>query len=228
MCIWTKSSSSKELQVLHPCPHHKQAGFHFPWIHGFLPYSFRNPIIHPRHISYGALSRNSVPCSQRGTSYYNGRPGTQANSCTRGCSAITRAAAASPHHTFVTATIRNHLESVLNVWITSQVMQLIELEVFISTRKVHGSHSIEKVIPKDDRRVSSAERPPNSFWSPPSFATNDQRKASKSFLNLSEQPSTMLMSNEFAILSNHILKVHIVLSVGRAPEICVIISRIFS
>ena len=39
----------------------------------------------------------------------------------------------------------------------------MELEVFISTRKVYGSHSIEKVIPKDDRRVSSDERYPNSF-----------------------------------------------------------------
>lgn len=44
-----------------------------------------------------------------------------------------------------------------------QVMQLMELEVFISTRKVYGSHSIEKVIAKDDRPVSSAERYPNSF-----------------------------------------------------------------
>ena len=43
-----------------------------------------------RYISYGALSRNSVPCSRRGASYYNCRPGAQANPYTRGCSAITR------------------------------------------------------------------------------------------------------------------------------------------
>ncbi|KAK9266317.1 hypothetical protein L1049_017121 [Liquidambar formosana] len=43
-----------------------------------------------RYISYGALRRNSVPCSRRGASYYNCRPGAQANPYTRGCSAITR------------------------------------------------------------------------------------------------------------------------------------------
>ncbi|KAK3010490.1 hypothetical protein RJ639_012709 [Escallonia herrerae] len=43
-----------------------------------------------RYISYGALSRNRVPCSRRGASYYNCRPGAQANPYTRGCSAITR------------------------------------------------------------------------------------------------------------------------------------------
>ncbi|KZV42030.1 rapid alkalinization factor [Dorcoceras hygrometricum] len=43
-----------------------------------------------RYISYGALQRNSVPCSRRGASYYNCRPGAQANPYTRGCSAITR------------------------------------------------------------------------------------------------------------------------------------------
>lgn len=43
-----------------------------------------------RYISYGALSRNSVPCSRRGASYYNCRPGAQANPYSRGCSAITR------------------------------------------------------------------------------------------------------------------------------------------
>ncbi|XP_059652402.1 rapid alkalinization factor [Cornus florida] len=42
-----------------------------------------------RYISYGALQRNSVPCSRRGASYYNCRPGAQANPYTRGCSAIT-------------------------------------------------------------------------------------------------------------------------------------------
>ncbi|CAI9102134.1 OLC1v1000354C1 [Oldenlandia corymbosa var. corymbosa] len=43
-----------------------------------------------RYISYGALQRNSVPCSRRGQSYYNCRPGAPANPYTRGCSAITR------------------------------------------------------------------------------------------------------------------------------------------
>ncbi|KAG8363849.1 hypothetical protein BUALT_Bualt19G0065200 [Buddleja alternifolia] len=43
-----------------------------------------------RYISYGALQRNSVPCSRRGASYYNCRPGAQANPYRRGCSAITR------------------------------------------------------------------------------------------------------------------------------------------
>lgn len=43
-----------------------------------------------RYISYGALRRNTVPCSRRGASYYNCRPGAQANPYHRGCSAITR------------------------------------------------------------------------------------------------------------------------------------------
>lgn len=42
------------------------------------------------YISYGALRRDNVPCSVRGASYYNCRPGAQANPYTRGCSAITR------------------------------------------------------------------------------------------------------------------------------------------
>ncbi|KAG5023865.1 hypothetical protein JHK82_019760 [Glycine max] len=42
------------------------------------------------YISYGALRRNTVPCSRRGASYYNCRPGAQANPYSRGCSAITR------------------------------------------------------------------------------------------------------------------------------------------
>ncbi|KAI3773140.1 hypothetical protein L6452_04342 [Arctium lappa] len=42
------------------------------------------------HISYGALERNNVPCSQRGTSYYNCQSGGQANPYQRGCSTITR------------------------------------------------------------------------------------------------------------------------------------------
>ncbi|KAJ4722189.1 Rapid alkalinization factor [Melia azedarach] len=43
-----------------------------------------------RYISYGALRRNTVPCSRRGASYYNCRAGGQANPYSRGCSAITR------------------------------------------------------------------------------------------------------------------------------------------
>ncbi|XP_010524867.1 PREDICTED: protein RALF-like 22 [Tarenaya hassleriana] len=43
-----------------------------------------------KYISYGALQRNSVPCSRRGASYYNCRRGAQANPYSRGCSTITR------------------------------------------------------------------------------------------------------------------------------------------
>ncbi|XP_007050868.2 PREDICTED: rapid alkalinization factor [Theobroma cacao] len=43
-----------------------------------------------QYISYGALQRNTVPCSLRGASYYNCQPGAQANPYSRGCSAITR------------------------------------------------------------------------------------------------------------------------------------------
>lgn len=43
-----------------------------------------------QYISYGALQRNTVPCSRRGASYYNCRPGAQANPYNRGCSAIAR------------------------------------------------------------------------------------------------------------------------------------------
>ncbi|XP_022770939.1 rapid alkalinization factor-like [Durio zibethinus] len=43
-----------------------------------------------QYISYGALQRNTVPCSLRGASYYNCQPGAQANPYNRGCSAITR------------------------------------------------------------------------------------------------------------------------------------------
>uniref|UniRef100_A0A0D9Y020 Rapid alkalinization factor 1 n=1 Tax=Leersia perrieri TaxID=77586 RepID=A0A0D9Y020_9ORYZ len=42
------------------------------------------------YISYGALRRDTVPCSQRGASYYNCRPGGSANPYQRGCSRITR------------------------------------------------------------------------------------------------------------------------------------------
>ncbi|KAA8548945.1 hypothetical protein F0562_000629 [Nyssa sinensis] len=43
-----------------------------------------------RYISYGALIRDGVPCSQEGASYYNCQPGAQAKPYTRGCSTITR------------------------------------------------------------------------------------------------------------------------------------------
>ncbi|CAA3032941.1 RALF-like 33 [Olea europaea subsp. europaea] len=43
-----------------------------------------------KYISYGALRANNVPCSRRGASYYNCRPGAEANPYTRGCSAVTR------------------------------------------------------------------------------------------------------------------------------------------
>ncbi|PKA58439.1 Protein RALF-like 33 [Apostasia shenzhenica] len=42
------------------------------------------------YISYDALKRGSVPCSRRGASYYNCRPGAQANPYSRGCSVITQ------------------------------------------------------------------------------------------------------------------------------------------
>ncbi|KAK1277743.1 Rapid alkalinization factor [Acorus gramineus] len=42
------------------------------------------------YISYRSLKRDSVPCSRRGASYYNCRPGAQANPYSRGCSRITR------------------------------------------------------------------------------------------------------------------------------------------
>ncbi|XP_031281051.1 protein RALF-like 33 [Pistacia vera] len=42
------------------------------------------------YISYGALQRNTVPCSRRGASYYNCQNGGQANPYSRGCSSISR------------------------------------------------------------------------------------------------------------------------------------------
>ncbi|KQK03687.1 rapid alkalinization factor [Brachypodium distachyon] len=42
------------------------------------------------YIGYDALKRDSVPCSQRGASYYNCQPGAEANPYSRGCSAITQ------------------------------------------------------------------------------------------------------------------------------------------
>ncbi|OVA04299.1 Rapid ALkalinization Factor [Macleaya cordata] len=43
-----------------------------------------------QYISYGALKKNNVPCSRRGASYYNCKPGAQANPYNRGCSKITQ------------------------------------------------------------------------------------------------------------------------------------------
>ncbi|KAE8702004.1 Rapid alkalinization factor 23 [Hibiscus syriacus] len=43
-----------------------------------------------QYISYGALQRDTTPCSLRGASYYNCQPGAQANPYDRGCSAIAR------------------------------------------------------------------------------------------------------------------------------------------
>ncbi|KAI3964655.1 hypothetical protein MKX01_020472 [Papaver californicum] len=45
-----------------------------------------------RHISYGALKRNQVPCSRRGSSYYGCTRATKANPYRRGCSRITHCA----------------------------------------------------------------------------------------------------------------------------------------
>ncbi|WOK94706.1 hypothetical protein Cni_G03411 [Canna indica] len=42
------------------------------------------------YISYAALRRDSVPCSRRGASYYNCRPGAHGNPYSRSCSSITR------------------------------------------------------------------------------------------------------------------------------------------
>uniref|UniRef100_A0ACD5YFN1 Uncharacterized protein n=1 Tax=Avena sativa TaxID=4498 RepID=A0ACD5YFN1_AVESA len=43
-----------------------------------------------QYISYAALTRDSVPCSVSGASYYNCEPGADANPYSRGCSAITQ------------------------------------------------------------------------------------------------------------------------------------------
>lgn len=42
------------------------------------------------YISYKSLKANNIPCSRRGSSYYNCRPGAEANPYQRGCTAITR------------------------------------------------------------------------------------------------------------------------------------------
>ena len=43
-------------------------------------------------IDYGALNKNRVPCSHRGSSAANCQPGNQANPYSRGCSASSRCA----------------------------------------------------------------------------------------------------------------------------------------
>lgn len=43
-----------------------------------------------KYISYGAMNKNKTPCSRRGASYYNCKPGGQANPYKRGCSNISR------------------------------------------------------------------------------------------------------------------------------------------
>lgn len=43
-----------------------------------------------KHISLAALKKNSIPCSRKGSSYYNCRPGAKANQYSRGCNKITR------------------------------------------------------------------------------------------------------------------------------------------
>ncbi|KAI9180232.1 hypothetical protein LWI28_002586 [Acer negundo] len=42
------------------------------------------------YVSYGALQRNTVPCSQRGDSYYNCQQSGQANPYNRACTALTQ------------------------------------------------------------------------------------------------------------------------------------------
>lgn len=43
-----------------------------------------------QYISYGAMQGDTVPCSRRGASYYNCKPGAEANPYDRGFSAINR------------------------------------------------------------------------------------------------------------------------------------------
>ncbi|KAH1259010.1 Rapid alkalinization factor [Glycine max] len=52
--------------------------------------SHRRILVTSQYISYKALQRNTVPCSRRGASYYNCKPGADANPYTRGCPTITR------------------------------------------------------------------------------------------------------------------------------------------
>ncbi|XP_010485998.1 PREDICTED: protein RALF-like 22 [Camelina sativa] len=50
----------------------------------------RRILAQKKYVSYGAMRKNSVPCSRRGASYYNCQRGAQANPYRRGCSTITR------------------------------------------------------------------------------------------------------------------------------------------
>lgn len=50
----------------------------------------RRILAQKKYVSYGAMRKNSVPCSRRGASYYNCQRGAQANPYSRGCSTITR------------------------------------------------------------------------------------------------------------------------------------------
>ncbi|KAL5060544.1 hypothetical protein RYX36_032148 [Vicia faba] len=52
--------------------------------------SHRRILATTKYISYRALQRNTVPCSRKGASYYNCKPGAEANPYTRGCATITR------------------------------------------------------------------------------------------------------------------------------------------
>ncbi|CAL5194455.1 unnamed protein product [Lathyrus oleraceus] len=52
--------------------------------------SHRRILATTKYISYRALQRNTVPCSHKGASYYNCKPGAEANPYTRGCTTITR------------------------------------------------------------------------------------------------------------------------------------------
>ncbi|KAG5570072.1 hypothetical protein H5410_059838 [Solanum commersonii] len=44
------------------------------------------------YVSYGAMSRNNVPCNVRGASYYNCHANQRVNPYRRGCTQITRCA----------------------------------------------------------------------------------------------------------------------------------------
>ncbi|KAL8495561.1 hypothetical protein ACS0TY_019629 [Phlomoides rotata] len=54
--------------------------------------SARRQLRGARHISYGAMARNRVPCNRRGRSYYNCRGHQRANPYRRGCTRATRCA----------------------------------------------------------------------------------------------------------------------------------------
>ncbi|CAL0302431.1 unnamed protein product [Lupinus luteus] len=51
--------------------------------------SHRRILATSQYISYKALQRNTVPCTQRGSSYYNCKPEAIINPYTRGCNTIT-------------------------------------------------------------------------------------------------------------------------------------------